>query len=53
MLTVQYRMHPAISAFPNVTFYGGRLVDGEVRSAALYEGGREGGGVRSGSFCGA
>lgn len=26
-LQVQRRMHPAISAFPNATFYGGRLTD--------------------------
>eukprot|EP00983_Pelagomonas_calceolata_P058421 1145482-Pelagomonas_calceolata.AAC.2 len=25
---VQYRMHPALSAFPNTRFYAGRLVDG-------------------------
>lgn len=28
VLQVQYRMHPCLSAFPNDTFYGGRLVDG-------------------------
>ncbi|GIL65859.1 hypothetical protein Vafri_19506, partial [Volvox africanus] len=28
MLQVQYRMHPALSAFPSARFYGGRLMDG-------------------------
>ena len=28
MLTVQYRMHPGISAFASGRFYGGRLTDG-------------------------
>ena len=28
LLDTQYRMHPAISAFPNETFYEGRLIDG-------------------------
>jgi predicted DNA helicase len=28
MLRMQYRMHPAISAFPNAEFYEGQLVDG-------------------------
>lgn len=28
MLSVQYRMHPAIRMFPSDYFYGGRLVDG-------------------------
>jgi len=28
LLQVQYRMHPALSAFPNTRFYAGRLVDG-------------------------
>jgi senataxin len=34
LLSVQYRMHPAIRAFPSDVFYEGRLVDSEsVRSA--------------------
>lgn len=28
MLSVQYRMHPAIRQFPSDYFYGGRLEDG-------------------------
>ena len=28
VLSVQYRMHPAIRAFPSAHFYGGRLQDG-------------------------
>jgi len=28
LLDTQYRMHPAISEFPNQTFYDGRLIDG-------------------------
>ena len=27
LLSLQYRMHPAISAFPNARFYGGKLCD--------------------------
>ena len=27
MLTVQYRMHPRISAFPNGRFYAGQIAD--------------------------
>jgi hypothetical protein len=38
MLTVQYRMHPLISAWPSREFYQGQLTDGEVRR------GRGGGG---------
>jgi senataxin len=29
LLTVQYRMHPQISAWPNRTFYGGQIIDGD------------------------
>lgn len=32
MLNTQYRMHPAISTFPSRQFYGGGLLDGEVRA---------------------
>ncbi|KAJ5542691.1 Zinc finger CCHC-type [Penicillium sp. DV-2018c] len=28
LLDIQYRMHPAISAFPSMTFYDGKLQDG-------------------------
>ncbi|KAJ5143468.1 uncharacterized protein N7515_002255 [Penicillium bovifimosum] len=28
LLDIQYRMHPAISAFPSLTFYDGKLQDG-------------------------
>jgi hypothetical protein len=28
LLDTQYRMHPAISAFPSAFFYGGQLKDG-------------------------
>jgi regulator of nonsense transcripts 1 len=34
MLTVQYRMKPAISALPNKLFYGGRLQDSQERQEA-------------------
>ncbi|GAM26769.1 hypothetical protein SAMD00019534_099440 [Acytostelium subglobosum LB1] len=30
MLTVQYRMHPLISSFPSMTFYGGEVKDGKT-----------------------
>jgi hypothetical protein len=34
-LNVQYRMHPSISRWPNLTFYGGELLDGDnVRGPA-------------------
>lgn len=36
MLRTQYRMHPALSAFPSSTFYGGRLVDAEAVRAPAY-----------------
>lgn len=29
LLDVQYRMHPAISMFPNSQFYGGKVQDGD------------------------
>lgn len=28
LLSIQYRMHPTISKFPSVEFYGGKLIDG-------------------------
>lgn len=31
MLDTQYRMHPAISAFPSLTFYNSDLKDGTVK----------------------
>jgi regulator of nonsense transcripts 1 len=30
MLEIQYRMHPIISEFPSVHFYGGKIKDGIV-----------------------
>lgn len=45
VLDVQYRMHPAISAFPSAEFYQGRLKDGEVGV-----GGGEGG-CNAGAVC--
>ena len=33
LLDTQYRMHPAISLFPNSRFYEGRLIDGVQDSA--------------------
>ena len=44
MLCTQYRMHPAIRAFPSAHFYDGKLRDGEVvRSAARAPAGTTGG----------
>lgn len=34
LLTVQYRMHPSISAFPSMFFYNGRLIDGPDNARA-------------------
>ena len=30
LLNVQYRMHPAISSFPNKEFYGGKILDATI-----------------------
>lgn len=35
MLNVQYRMNPAISAFPSREFYNGKLLDDDVSAALL------------------
>jgi senataxin len=37
LLNVQYRMYPAISAFPSVTFYDGKLKDGGNVIEAEYQ----------------
>ncbi|KAL5984646.1 hypothetical protein ACLOJK_041266 [Asimina triloba] len=37
LLDTQYRMHPAISAFPNSKFYDGQLLDGPNVKDARYE----------------
>nr|GME01700.1 putative helicase magatama 3 [Ipomoea batatas] len=37
MLNVQYRMHPAISYFPNVSFYHGQVQDAENVKGKTYE----------------
>ncbi|XP_020581846.1 LOW QUALITY PROTEIN: uncharacterized ATP-dependent helicase C29A10.10c-like [Phalaenopsis equestris] len=29
LLNIQYRMHPSISKFPNISFYGNKIFDGE------------------------
>jgi len=45
MLQTQFRMHPAIRAFPSRHFYGNRLVDAEaVALLASRSPGAEGGG---------
>ncbi|KAG2489168.1 hypothetical protein HYH03_012394 [Edaphochlamys debaryana] len=38
LLDTQYRMHPAISAWPRERFYGGRVVDGPNVSGPSYAG---------------
>ena len=38
MFNTQYRMHPAISRFPNNTFYDGQLVDGVKASDRICHG---------------
>ncbi|KAL5984656.1 hypothetical protein ACLOJK_041277 [Asimina triloba] len=37
LLDIQYRMHPAISAFPNSKFYNGQILDGPNVTDARYE----------------
>ncbi|CAA7045964.1 unnamed protein product [Microthlaspi erraticum] len=37
LLNVQYRMHPAISRFPNREFYGGRIRDAEIVQESSYQ----------------
>ncbi|XP_058076289.1 uncharacterized protein LOC131224868 [Magnolia sinica] len=36
LLNMQYRMHPAISTFPNAKFYDGRILDGPNVTDAIY-----------------
>jgi senataxin len=37
LLRTQYRMRPEISAWPNETFYEGRLIDGENVTSSVYD----------------
>ncbi|MCD7450377.1 hypothetical protein HAX54_005720 [Datura stramonium] len=37
LLNVQYRMHPAISLFPNREFYENKIMDGQNVKKAMYE----------------
>uniref|UniRef100_K4C437 DNA2/NAM7 helicase helicase domain-containing protein n=1 Tax=Solanum lycopersicum TaxID=4081 RepID=K4C437_SOLLC len=37
LLNVQYRMHPAISFFPNRVFYKNKIMDGRNVKEAIYE----------------
>ncbi|KAM7252228.1 hypothetical protein ACFE04_024111 [Oxalis oulophora] len=37
LLNVQYRMHPAISSFPNSSFYHGQIVDAQFVQSKSYE----------------
>lgn len=41
MLDRQYRMHPAISAFPNKAFYGSELKDGTLDGNGVAKAGLE------------
>lgn len=38
LLNVQYRMHPAISMFPNMQFYNGKVEDGPNVMKSAYSG---------------
>ncbi|VYS61904.1 unnamed protein product [Arabidopsis thaliana] len=37
LLNVQYRMHPSISLFPNMEFYGGKISDAEIVKESTYQ----------------
>lgn len=37
LLNVQYRMHPSISLFPNLTFYQNQILDAENVTCKSYE----------------
>ncbi|KAL0379077.1 UNVERIFIED_CONTAM: Helicase SEN1 [Sesamum radiatum] len=37
LLNIQYRMHPSISLFPNMEFYGGQIRDGQNVKERAYE----------------
>ncbi|KAL0847962.1 hypothetical protein Bca101_021209 [Brassica carinata] len=37
LLDVQYRMHPSISLFPNIEFYGGKISDAAIVKESNYQ----------------
>lgn len=37
LLNVQYRMHPSISRFPNMEFYGGKITDAAIVQESIYQ----------------